>query len=45
MFSINDIIQMKDLEKKVFLVLNEIERNKFRNFSYSDSNKEIEKYV
>ena len=38
---------MKDLEKKVFLVLNENknDRNKIRNLSNSDSNKEIEKYV
>jgi hypothetical protein len=38
---------MKDLEKKVFLVLNENknDKNKIRNLSNSDSNNEIEKYV
>jgi hypothetical protein len=38
---------MRDLEKKVFLVLNENKngKNKSKNSSFYDSQKEIEKYV
>jgi len=38
---------MRNLEKKVFLVLseNKNDKNKSKNSSYYDSQKEIEKYV
>jgi hypothetical protein len=36
MLSINNIIQMKDLEKKEFLVLNETKNDQNRNRNLSD---------